>query len=68
VKNILICHSHVFDLHGKIPYHSASESFRGEMFDDGLHLTAKGYDLMGTVVGEHLVNLIKGKKGSECKA
>lgn len=29
------------------------------MFDDGLHLTAMGYDLMGTVVGERLVTLIK---------
>lgn len=29
------------------------------MFDDGLHLTGRGYDLMGTVVGERLVSLIK---------
>ncbi|KAJ6107851.1 SGNH hydrolase [Penicillium sp. IBT 18751x] len=50
---------HVIDLHSKIPYHSATEAFQREMFDDGLHLTAMGYDLMGTVVGESLVNLIK---------
>jgi lysophospholipase L1-like esterase len=30
-----------------------------EMFDDGLHLTVKGYDLMGSCVGERLVTLIK---------
>lgn len=29
------------------------------MFDDGLHLTAKGYDLMGSVVGAHLITLLK---------
>jgi lysophospholipase L1-like esterase len=34
-----------------------------EMFDDGLHLTAKGYDLMGSVVGERLVTLIKEEQG-----
>ena len=33
------------------------------MFDDGLHLTAMGYDLMGTVVGERLVALIKEEQG-----
>ncbi|KAJ5665518.1 uncharacterized protein N7477_007966 [Penicillium maclennaniae] len=53
----------VIDLHSKIPYHSATEAFQREMFDDGLHLTAMGYDLMGTVVGERLVNLIKEEQG-----
>ncbi|KAJ5149236.1 hypothetical protein N7448_000814 [Penicillium atrosanguineum] len=53
----------VVDLHSKIPYHSATENFQMEMFDDGLHLTAKGYDLMGIVVGERLVTLIKEEQG-----
>lgn len=56
---MLIWYSRVVDLKSKIPYHSASESFQREMFDDGLHLTGRGYDLMGTVVGERLVSLIK---------
>jgi len=39
------------------------------MFDDGLHLTAKGYDLMGTVVGKRLVSLIKeAEKEAEAEA
>jgi lysophospholipase L1-like esterase len=46
-------------LHRKIPYHTASEKFREEMFNDGLHLTAQGYDLLGNLVGKHLVNLLK---------
>ncbi|KAJ5573524.1 SGNH hydrolase [Penicillium hispanicum] len=50
---------YAFDLCSKIPYHAASETFREETFDDGLHLTAKGYDFMGSLVGEHLVALLK---------
>jgi hypothetical protein len=55
-------YSYAFDLKSKIPYHSSSESFQTEMFDDGLHLTANGYDFMGTLVGDHLLRLMKGEK------
>ncbi|KAF4211372.1 hypothetical protein CNMCM8980_002218 [Aspergillus fumigatiaffinis] len=54
---------HAFDLHGKVPYHNATEEFRKRIWDDGLHLTAEGYKLVGEVVGEHLVALLK-EKGS----
>ncbi|KAJ6041591.1 SGNH hydrolase [Penicillium canescens] len=59
---------HAFDLHSKIPYHTGSENFREEIFDDGLHLTARGYDLMGSMIGEHLANLLKEEKGLEREA
>ncbi|GAQ03721.1 hypothetical protein ALT_1042 [Aspergillus lentulus] len=52
---------HAFDLHGKVPYHSATEEFRKKIWDDGLHLTAEGYKLVGEVVGEHLIALLKDK-------
>jgi lysophospholipase L1-like esterase len=52
-------------LHSKIPYHTASEVFREEMFDDGLHLTSQGYDFFGSLVGKHLVNLLKEDKSIE---
>lgn len=42
---------YAFDLHGKVPYHSAAEEFRKRIWDDGLHFTAEGYDLVGEVVG-----------------
>lgn len=32
------------------------------MFDDGLHLTVQGYDLMGSLVGAHLVSLLKAEQ------
>lgn len=50
---------YAFDLHGKVPYHSAAEEFRKRIWDDGLHFTAEGYDLVGEVVGEHLIALLK---------
>ncbi|KAJ5261372.1 SGNH hydrolase [Penicillium angulare] len=49
---------YAFDLRSKIPYHDATEEWREEMFDDGLHMTAKGYDFMGTAIAEHLADLI----------
>ncbi|GFF51370.1 hypothetical protein IFM46972_09281 [Aspergillus udagawae] len=52
---------HAFDLHGKLPYRNAAEDFREEIWDDGLHLTAEGYKLVGEVVGEHLTALLKDK-------
>ncbi|OAQ72569.1 GDSL-like lipase/Acylhydrolase [Pochonia chlamydosporia 170] len=36
-----------FDLHAKIPFHSLSEEDKDRYWDDGLHLTADGYDWMG---------------------
>lgn len=47
--------SHAFDLHKHIPYHSATEDFRELIFDDGLHLTAEGYDLVGDLVADWLI-------------
>ncbi|KAG5926826.1 hypothetical protein E4U42_002932 [Claviceps africana] len=38
---------YTFDLYSKIPYHSLSEQDRERYWDDGLHLTAQGYDWMG---------------------
>ncbi|CAI7677053.1 unnamed protein product [Penicillium manginii] len=48
-----------FDLHAAIPYHSASKEFQNKVFDDGLHLTPHGYDLMGQAIGEHLAGLLR---------
>ncbi|KAG6018589.1 hypothetical protein E4U41_003757 [Claviceps citrina] len=44
--------SYTFDLHAKLPYHSLSEQDREKYWDDGLHLTAQGYDWMGGHVAE----------------
>ncbi|KAJ5633558.1 hypothetical protein N7528_001400 [Penicillium herquei] len=52
---------YAFDLCRAIPYHDATEEFREQMFDDGLHLTAEGYDVMGTVIAEHFAPLYAAK-------
>ncbi|KAL5356605.1 SGNH hydrolase [Aspergillus floccosus] len=49
---------HAFDLHPKVPYHDATEEFRKKVWDDGLHLTPAGYDLVGSAVGDHLIHLL----------
>ncbi|KAJ5721226.1 uncharacterized protein N7483_009160 [Penicillium malachiteum] len=52
---------YAFDLCRAIPNHDASVEFREQMFDDGLHLTEEGYDLMGTVIAEHFAPLYAAK-------
>ncbi|RAO72904.1 uncharacterized protein BHQ10_008916 [Talaromyces amestolkiae] len=49
---------YAFDLKSAIPYHDMDEQRREENWDDGLHLTDKGYDLMGEVVSERLLELL----------
>ncbi|KAG6003534.1 hypothetical protein E4U21_001934 [Claviceps maximensis] len=43
---------YTFDLHSKLPYHSLSEQDNERYWDDGLHLTAQGYDWMGRHIAE----------------
>jgi hypothetical protein len=45
-------HSHTFDLHAKLPYHSLSAEDKVKYWDDGLHLTSEGYEWMG----EHIAD------------
>lgn len=49
---------HVFDLCAAVPYHSMSETDRGKYWDDGLHFTPDGYELVGQKVGMALVSLL----------
>ncbi|KAH8690504.1 SGNH hydrolase-type esterase domain-containing protein [Talaromyces proteolyticus] len=48
-----------FDLKSVIPYHSMDAERRQEIWDDGLHFTDKGYDLMGHLIAERLIELLK---------
>jgi lysophospholipase L1-like esterase len=50
---------HIFDLKEKLPYHSLDEKERGEIWDDGLHFSKKGYERLGEMVGECLVGILK---------
>ena len=55
---VLIRSSYAFDLKPAIPYHDMDEQLREEIWDDGLHFTDKGYDLMGEVISERLLELL----------
>jgi lysophospholipase L1-like esterase len=38
------------DMRKEMPYHSLSAAERKELFDDGVHLTKKGYERMGEII------------------
>lgn len=52
-------HSHSFDLRSKIPYHSLTDAEKVRYWDDGLHLTADGYDWMGDHIADALIPILK---------
>jgi lysophospholipase L1-like esterase len=54
-----------FDLHAKIPYHALNEQEKREIWDDGLHLTSKGYERLGQLVAERLIELLEAEEREE---
>ncbi|KAL2199507.1 SGNH hydrolase-type esterase domain-containing protein [Corynascus similis CBS 632.67] len=55
---------HVFDLHKAVPYWAMSESDRKKYWDDHIHFTPAGYDLIGNKVGISLVSLLAKEKAN----
>lgn len=49
---------HVFDLHSAIPYFAMSQTDRERYWDDPIHFTSDGYDLIGNKVGIALVSIL----------
>ncbi|KAK4153553.1 SGNH hydrolase-type esterase domain-containing protein [Chaetomidium leptoderma] len=49
---------HVYDLHKHVPYWSMTEADREKYWDDLVHFTPDGYDLIGNKVGIALVSLL----------
>lgn len=50
--------SFVFDLACAIPFWSLADAERNKYWDDHIHLTSAGYDLMGEKIAARLVELI----------
>ena len=50
--------SHVFDLHEALPFFAMTEAEQERYWDDALHLTPAGYDLMGNKIGTSLVSIL----------
>ncbi|KAH6854652.1 SGNH hydrolase-type esterase domain-containing protein [Chaetomium sp. MPI-CAGE-AT-0009] len=55
---------HVYDLHAAVPYYSMSESDRKKYWDDHVHFTPDGYDMIGNKVGIALVSLLAKEKAN----
>ena len=53
------------DLCRAIPYFSMDEAKRDTIWDDGLHLTAKGYEMMGDAIAAHLIKLLQSLGGNQ---
>lgn len=51
--------SYTFDLKSAIPYHDMEEQRQKQIWDDRLHFTAQGYDLMGEVIAQRLLELLR---------
>lgn len=55
----------LFDLREEIVYHGMGEVEREEIWDDGLHFTAKGYERLGRMVGERVLEILGGDEGGK---
>jgi len=51
-----------FDLKSALPYYTMDEERREQIWDDGLHLTDNGYDFMGELIAERLLELLTSTK------
>lgn len=49
---------HVYDLNSAVTYFAMSENDRAKYWDDNVHFTPAGYDLIGNKVGMALVSLL----------
>jgi hypothetical protein len=50
--------SYVYDLHDAVPYWSMPLKRRNEIWSDGTHFKAAGYDLIGSLLADRLFELI----------
>jgi hypothetical protein len=55
--------SHTLDLKTKVPFWDMPEEKRGEIWDDGLHFTPRGYDLIGRIIADRILELIVAESG-----
>jgi hypothetical protein len=58
--------SYTYDLRKAVPW-DVPEEQRNEIWDDPVHFTAKGYDLIGRLLAERLTEIIQTQSG-ESKA
>ncbi|RQM05218.1 hypothetical protein DH86_00004242, partial [Scytalidium sp. 3C] len=49
---------YTLDLHAAMPYWNMTDDQRQELWSDGLHFTAEGYELMGSIISDRLFEII----------
>lgn len=54
--------SYTFDLFRAIPWESMDEDHRARIWDDGIHFTPEGYDLLGSMLADRIVELTTGSQ------
>ncbi|KAK0632598.1 SGNH hydrolase-type esterase domain-containing protein [Immersiella caudata] len=55
---------HVFDLNAAVPFFAMSKSDQEAFWDDGVHFTPDGYNLIGKEVGMSLVKLLEKERAA----
>ncbi|KAL8930083.1 MAG: hypothetical protein Q9172_000168 [Xanthocarpia lactea] len=50
---------HYMDLCAAVPYFDMSDFLRERIWDDGLHLTMAGYEMMGQAIAAKLIELLR---------
>ena len=53
------------DLCSAVPYFAMDKAKQDMIWDDGLHLTKEGYEMMGNAIGAHLVELLKSSEDAK---
>lgn len=53
-----LCDSHVFDLHDALP----CDSVHAKFWDDAIHFTPDGYDLIGEKIAGVLLEIMSAKR------
>jgi lysophospholipase L1-like esterase len=56
--DLLTVFSYTFDLAKAVPYYAMPEEDRKNIWYDGTHFTAQGYDLAGTKIASRLAEVI----------
>lgn len=56
---------YTFDLHDSVPNRNMSDKERKEYWDDGIHWTPKGYDLVGSRIAERLIEILKSEESDQ---
>ena len=54
------------DLYSAVPYFSLDDAKQELIWDDGLHLTKEGYEMMGNAITARLIELLQ--TGDKAKA